>query len=332
MNRSRIHVQATTTRDVANLIALGWSFARWCDALVEGYTVTANPVAALRTRLGRLQRNDLVIAELPSDPLLAADMVGVLQHAGQRALLLPPLHGPGDRLWGGWTVDAMASPAATTEAAVCAVIVEQHLRGRTRPSGHRGDPIANHAIAAVFNGALPTWPRDQAEIPRWRQVDRLVLGTIGPEGFATRHARRSPAMPMGWIVIPQRRAGRMSEALDSGSITVANGVPLPRDADAGGARLRAYVDVHAVRFVLPGTDTQDRTGLTFDLRAASLLDPGLHQSWEMLRDLLMMPHLRSDLLAASGPVQWHNMLMLDDDALVGAGAPSAAAYTSQEEP
>lgn len=335
MNRCRIHIQATTSRDVANLIDLGWSFARWCDAHVEAYVVPVNPITSLRMRLGRPQRGDLVIAELPEDALMAAGMVHMLLRAGHRALLLPPNRAPNDRLWGGWSPDVSAAPAANSEAALCAVVVEQHLRWRgSRPQGYRGDPITSNAIAAVFNGARPTWPRHRAEVPVWRHADRLLLGTIGPDGPGSMHAHRGLGVHMGWIVIPQRSAARMSDVLDSGGITVANGFGVPHrdDVDAGDVRLRVHLDEDAVRYALPGTGTADHTGLTVELRAASLLDPGLHQSWEMLRELLLMPRLRSDLLAAPDPAQFRSILMLDDEALVGAGAPSTVACIGQEEP
>jgi len=336
MSRCRIHIQATTSRDVANLIDLGWSYARWCDAHVEAYVVTANPVASLRVRLGRPQRGDLVVAEMPEDSVLAAGMVNMLRQSGHRALLLPPRSGPSDLLWGGWSPDATASPAANAEAALCAIVVEQHLRWRGgRPQGHRGDPITSNAIAAVFNGARPTWPRHRADVPVWRHAERLLLGTIGPDGPGTMHAHRSPGVRMGWIVIPHRCAVRMSDALDSGCITVVSGSSVPHHGNANteDVRLRAHLDDDAVRFVLPGTDTAQHTGLTVEMRSASLLDPGLHQSWEMLRELLLMPRLRSDLLAASDPAQHRRVLMLDDEELVGAGAASTTDICAgQEEP
>lgn len=334
MSRCRIHIQATTSKDVACLIDLGWSFARWCDAHVEAYIVSANPSASLRMRLGRPQRGDLVIAELPEDALVAADMAHMLLRAGHRALLLPANRGPNDRLWGGWSPDVSASPAANTEAALCAVVVEQHLRWRgAPPQGYRGDLITSNAIASVFNGARPTWPRHRAGRQVWRPADRLLLGTIGPNGPSSMHANRGLGMHMGWVVIPQRSAARMSNVLDSGGIMVAPGFSVPHrdDVDVGDVRLRAHLDEDSVRFALPGTDTADRTGLTIELRAASLLDPGLHQSWEMLRDLVLMPRLRSDLLVAPDPAQLRSILMLDDESLVGTGVPSTVACTGQEE-
>lgn len=337
MSRCRIHIQATTSRNVANLIDVGWSFARWCDAHVEAYVVTANPVASLQVRLGRPQRGDLVIAELPQDPILAAGMAHMLQRAGHRALLLPPRHGASDLLWGGWSPDATAGLATNAEAALCAVVVEQHLRWRrTRAQAYRGDAISSNAIAAVFNGAQPTWPRHrhQADPPAWRHAERLLLRTIGPDGTGSMHAHRGPGVHMGWIVIPQRSAMRMSDALDSGAITVAGGCDAPpRDrGHADDVRLRAHLDEDAVRYALPGADTSDRAGMTIEMHAASLLDPELHQCWEMVHSLLLMPRLRSDLLAAADPAQVRSILTLDDESLVGAGTPASIASTGQEEP
>lgn len=312
MNRCRILVQATTNMGVADLIDLGWSFAHWCDGHVEGYVVTAHPVTTLRVRLAHPQRADMVIAELPGDPAQAADMARMLLQAGHRALLLPPRRGPGDRQWGGWQPAAPASPSLNSEAALCAVVVEQHLRWRGAPrQGHLGDPIASGAIAAVFNGMQPAWPRHRMASPAWPQADRLHLATIGPDGPRAIPGAAGPGLPLGWIVIPARPSGRMSDALDAGTIAFAGGEALD-------SRLHALVGDEAVRFVLPGSAGNSTTRIR--LRAASLLDPQLHRSWEMLRELLLMPQLRADLLATRDPVRRRRILLLEDDDLVGAGA------------
>lgn len=335
MNRRRIYLQATTNRDVASLIDLGWSFARWSDAHVEAYVAPTDPLASLRQRLARPQRCELVITDLPQDPILADGVLRMLLQAGHRALLLPPRSGPGERQWGGWSPDATASPAVNSEAAVCATIIEQHLGRRTVHSqGYKGDPITGGALAEIFNGTRPSWPRRPAETLAWPKADRLLLRTIGPDCPGTLHSGHDPRRHLGWMVIPSRSSVRMSEALDAGTIAFTGGAAAYQPGDDGmdEVLLRAHLSDVAVRFTLPGMTPHRPAGMTIALRAASLLAPGLHQSWEMLRELLLMQRLRADLLASPDPARRRRILLLDDEVLVGADASSTFTCSGQELP
>lgn len=334
MNRRRIYVQANTSRDVASLIDLGWSFARWSDAHVEAYVVSTDPLAALRQRLARAQRSELVITDLPQDPVLADGVLRLLRQAGHRALLLPPRSGPGERQWSGWSPDTTASPAVNSEAAVCATIIEQHLGRRTvRPTGYLDDRITSGALTAIFNGTRPSWPRRPAQTRAWPQADRLLLRTIGPDGPGPVQHQQDAGRHLGWMVIPARSPVRMSEALDTGAITVIRADASSQAGDGmDDVLLRAHLDDDAVRFTLPGTDQDRPAGITIALRAASLLAPGLHQSWEMLHELLLMPRLRADLLASPDPGRQRSILLLDDKVLVGADASTTLTCSGQELP
>lgn len=308
MSRHRILVHAGANAHVADLVDLAWSCARWLDAQVEAYVSAASPLAAIPARLGRARPGDLLIAELPAEPAVAHALARALARDGHRALLLPPRRGARDRLFGGWLPDAAADPTAGCEAAMLAIAVEQHLRWRGgAPRGHLGDPISTRAAEAALNGAVPSWPEPPAAIAG-DGADRLRLRAHGA----------ADGTGAGWIVVPRRPGFRLGDALDAGDVALVDG--RRRDDPAAIRVLAAIAADAAPRFALAPLQEDARGRTMLRLRAASLLDPGLHQAWEAVRELLSMPRLRADLLAAGDADAVRGVLLLDERGLVGAGS------------
>lgn len=315
---ARILVQATATREVAELLQFAWRFARWLDGDVDPYVAEQDPVDALHRRIGRAQGDDLVIAELPDDPAARGALARLLMQKGQRALLLPPRRETLPWTFGGWAPAIGAAPAVTSESALLAIVAEQHLRwSGAGIRGCHGDPIATHAVEAVFDGRSPTWPAPRATGSDRRRAYPLLLRSLTADAGhldAFRSGRRDTA----WIVIPQRTPCRLADAWDDGVVIAS--LPGHRGQGAVGTiSVVVAADGQRWRVTVPGA--AEDAEVVIDISGRSLLDPELHGTWQGLRELLAMPRLRHDLLAARDVTALRSVLLLDEETLAASTGP-----------
>lgn len=319
MNRMRILVCASAHAQVARLIDLGWSFGRWGDAHIDAYVVPGGGSEALRARVGFVRPSDILLAECPADARQLQALAGWLVRVGLRAVLLPPRQGPYEGLFAGWRADPAAAPGSNSEAALLAIVVEQHVRWRgTAPRGHLGDPIATRAVTAVFNAEQPVWPRPRMVCSG--DMRRLHMRTVASAAGLEAQYEEMACPGVGWVIVPQRPAWRLADALDGGDILLR---PAQSQAVRGPSAARTALIMQVAssgqsRCMLPAGGLWRDDGLQCWLQADTLLDPCLHRSWESLRELLAMPRLCDELLATSDPSALRSLLLLDDAGLASA--------------
>lgn len=309
MTAPRITVHAATTAGIAELLQFAWRFARWIHAEVDAHAAAPVPAATTLRRIGRARGDDLLIAELPDDPSARITLAQLLMQQERRALLLPS---GGDSPWtfAGWSSDT-GTAALASEAALLAIVVEQHLRwGRSGDHGWEGDPIALTAAESVFSGLASSWLAPGS--PDRRRGRPLPLRTL-TAGGASADAFRSGRSDVGWIVVPRRSPCRLAGAWDRGLV-----VATPADATSA-PELDAMMTVAAgrdgQRWRIAQPPPPGGAEVIIGIRGRSLLDPAMHAAWECLRELLAMPRLREDLLRARDAASLRSVLLLDEETL-----------------
>lgn len=317
MKAHRILVHAAGDEQIGDLIRVGWGLARWHDAQIDACVSGRDGLATLGNRISGARANDVLIASVPDDPGMGVRLVRMLLHHGQRAILLPR------RIRAGWTFAEWiparhAGPGISSEAAVLAVIIQPHLRQAA--GGVPVTPmdlIPTQAIAGVFNGIRPAWSGDPTTPPG--RMRTISADSVDLEG--TLSADHGDA---GWIIIPARRPCRLGDAWDAGEVVVwrRSGPPPPGPGAAAcfPQAIQAFVHGAGHAWTIAGAERIRSADLMVRIHGASLIDPGLHQTWETIHERLAMPALRADLLAAGDDAGVRSVLLLEDRSLDPTGS------------